>query len=560
MYHCLAAAKRGHSPSHWDLSVVTALRGFQSSSHASSSGGSSMSEADSDLLAPSTLKAVGKQLTEHPDLGIFSAGAAALDVLHSATGLPWWAVIPSAAVAVKTLLLPISLKQAKIVRTNMALWRESYEFVRQQEKRAKHQAVTAAATEANLSHTAATGGPQAAAADQAVQHNRQPGQQHHQEPKRQLFHAAEALRQLQQWQARLQVFHELRRKCCVPHPAWFVVNQCLQFPVFIYSSACIRYMAQANWPGFSQEGPLWFEDLTQAAVVVGQQGVQLTMGTAGLILPLAVTGVMLTSIRLGFKASGAAAKHPSISGTWLAPFLSYLPPVLYSLTLASTYLKVQLPQAVALHWLTTSSYTLSLQLGLKSPRVRRWLGYTQPNLAADAGDVEPAVAAQANAMDNADILVVMGAKHAALQRYSEGLYCLHRALQLDPQNVRAYYSAGQIHALQHQWPQSEDCYRKCAQLTADQQSRAQALYCLGVACHQQGRYQDALQAYNQAVGGGDSIQPMLVLGRVRALRELGQQADAEALAREFVASDRAKTCPSVVFDALNGKSVEDPSR
>lgn len=133
---------------------------------------------------------------------------------------------------------------------------------------------------------------------------------------------------------------------------------------------------------------------------------------------------------------GAAAKHPSVSGTWLGPFLAYLPPVLYSLTLASTYLKIQLPQAAVLHWLTTSSYTLSLQLGLKSPRVRKLLGFTQPNLAAGAGDVDPAVAAQANAMDNADILVVMGAKHAALQRYSEALYCLHRALQLDPQNVR----------------------------------------------------------------------------------------------------------------------------
>lgn len=110
--------------------------------------------------------------------------------------------------------------------------------------------------------------------------------------------------------------------------------------------------------------------------------------------------------------------------------------MLYSLTLASTYLKVQLPQAVVLHWLTTSSYTLTLQLGLKSPRVRRLLGYTQPGLAAGAGAVDPAVAAQANAMDNADILVVMGAKHAALQRYNEALYCLHRALQLDPNNVR----------------------------------------------------------------------------------------------------------------------------
>lgn len=135
-----------------------------------------------------------------------------------------------------------------------------------------------------------------------------------------------------------------------------------------------------------------------------------------------------------FPGSGAAAKHPSVASSWLSPFLACLPPLLYTLTLASTYLKLQLPQAAVLHWLATSSFTLSLQLGLQSPRVRRILGYTQPG--PGARDVDPAVAAQANAIDNADILVVMGAKHAALQRYAEALCFLHRALQLDPQNVR----------------------------------------------------------------------------------------------------------------------------
>lgn len=125
---------------------------------------------------------------------------------------------------------------------------------------------------------------------------------------------------------------------------------------------------------------------------------------------------------------------------------------------------------------------------------------------------------------------------------------------------RAYYSAGQIHALQHQWPQSEHCYRQCALLTTDQRSRAQALYCLGVACHQQGRYQDALQAYDQASDGVDSMQHILTLGRVRALREAGQQTYAEALAKDFVASDQAKTCPTVVLAALKGASTGVKSR
>eukprot|EP00882_Tetradesmus_deserticola_P030366 GHRQ01034087.1.p2 GENE.GHRQ01034087.1~~GHRQ01034087.1.p2 ORF type:complete len:149 (+),score=35.56 GHRQ01034087.1:207-653(+) len=137
-----------------------------------------------------------------------------------------------------------------------------------------------------------------------------------------------------------------------------------------------------------------------------------------------------------FVSVGAAARHPSVAGTWLSSFLVYLPPVLYTLTLASTYIKLQLPQAALLHWLAMSSYTLALQLGLRHPRVRNLLGYSTPAVGGAAGGVDPAVAAQAAAVDNADILVVMGAKHAALQRYNEALYCLHRALMLDPQHAR----------------------------------------------------------------------------------------------------------------------------
>lgn len=64
-------------------------------------------------------------------------------------------------------------------------------------------------------------------------------------------------------------------------------------------------MAQAGWPGFSGEGCLWFTNLTWPAVVFAEGGMQLPMGPEGLLLPLSVTCVMLCSIRLGFKATGA---------------------------------------------------------------------------------------------------------------------------------------------------------------------------------------------------------------------------------------------------------------
>lgn len=217
--------------SRWNPSCFTALKEIHSSCGSGCS--SSSPEAEHDLPATGALDAVGDHAAQVHDLGFFRAGAAGLDLLHSATGLPWWAVIPSAAVLIKTLLLPLSLKQAKIVRTNMVLWQESYEFMRQQEKRAEHKAAAAAAAEATVSHAAAAPAAlQATAAGQVSAQKSQSGQQEarnlQQEEQQQLSRAAEALHQLHEWQVRLQVFHDLRRKCSVPHPAWFVVNQCLQ--------------------------------------------------------------------------------------------------------------------------------------------------------------------------------------------------------------------------------------------------------------------------------------------------------------------------------------------
>ncbi len=45
---------------------------------------------------------------------------------------------------------------------------------------------------------------------------------------------------------------------------------------------------------------------------------------------------------------------------------------------------------------------------------------------------------------SADVLVILGAQNSAQKRYREALYCLDRALQLDPAHVRAHYSRGQV--------------------------------------------------------------------------------------------------------------------
>jgi hypothetical protein len=136
---------------------------------------------------------------------------------------------------------------------------------------------------------------------------------------------------------------------------------------------------------------------------------------------------------------GAASRHPSVAGTFLAPLLRYAPAALYSLTLVSLYLKIHLPQAVLLHWAASSGFTLGLQLALRRPRLRAALGFggpaAPPGGGAAGGAVDPAVAARAAAAGSADVLVAMAARESALHRYAEAAYYLGQAAALEPANA-----------------------------------------------------------------------------------------------------------------------------
>lgn len=112
-----------------------------------------------------------------------------------------------------------------------------------------------------------------------------------------------------------------------------------------------------------------------------------------------------------------------------------------------------------------------------------------------------------------------------------------------------------MYALQQRWQLAEASYRTCAQLSTDEQSRGQALYCVGVACHHQGKFEDALVAYCSA-GDAAGILPMKVLGTVRALKALGRLREATAAVDEFLSSPAGKTCPEAIKDALiEGRSM-----
>lgn len=110
--------------------------------------------------------------------------------------------------------------------------------------------------------------------------------------------------------------------------------------------------------------------------------------------------------------------------------------------------------------------------------------------------------------------------------------------------------------MQHQWQQSEEHYRQCAQLAAGAHSKGQAMYCAGVAAHHLGRFQEALDAYGQAAAV-PNIQPMVVLGQVRALKALGQTEQASAKAQAFLSSDQARGCNAAVLESLRN-SMDKP--
>lgn len=181
---------------------------------------------------------------------------------------------------------------------------------------------------------------------------------------------ADARQRARRTRVLLSNFALLRGKLGAPHPAWVLVNPLVQLPVFMALGGGLRLMAARSWPGLSTGGALWFPDLTQVrfcaslthlvdgkgrgrvwagrhaclngarhssvwhkgsvasralvacvmaqvALVPGSlwwalpPGVDPTpwvmpLGPLGAVLPLALLGMMLTSLRIGFGAAGQA--------------------------------------------------------------------------------------------------------------------------------------------------------------------------------------------------------------------------------------------------------------
>ncbi len=58
-----------------------------------------------------------------------------------------------------------------------------------------------------------------------------------------------------------------------------------------------------------------------------------------------------------------------------------------------------------------------------------------PTGATDGAAVDPGLEVRVAAAANANVLVAMAARESAMHRYGNALYCLRRAVEMDPGNV-----------------------------------------------------------------------------------------------------------------------------
>ncbi|MEW5301675.1 MAG: hypothetical protein WDW36_004520 [Sanguina aurantia] len=336
--------------------------------------------------------------------------------------------------------------------------------------------------------------------------------------------------------------------------------------------------------------------------------VMLPAGLLGLLLPCAVLGMSLTSLRIGFRAIGAN-KSGDANGTW-DQALRMLPPLLFTLSFANLYFTLQMPHAMLLHWTASAAFTLSLQLALQRPALRAFLlrlptpspatppldrrppspTHARPPTPSDSthtttpnptpahsnavpqpGEsdessrsgartgVDPGLALRVAETADADVLVIMGAQFSAAQHYADALCCLDAAVERDGGHVRAHYSRGQVGSLTGAWERAEADFGRAAELAPAGPERGQAMYCLATALHTQGKLDDALLAYRQASEQWPG-QAVVLYSTANLLTSLGEAQQAlevvvQALQMDAQTAQRAFRQPLLVLQGRLTRAI-----
>jgi tetratricopeptide (TPR) repeat protein len=422
---------------------------------------------------------------------------AAVDALHAAGGLPWWATLGALGVAVRTAALPLSLKGARAGGAALPLLRRA-------------RAELAAAP---LPRGLAAGAP----------------------------HPVPTPRELA---AR---FHALRRAAGAPHPLWVLAAPAVQLPLFIGAMATIRGMAARPWPGLEAGGAAWFPDLTLPALDLAALAAPL--GAAGAALPVAIALATFANVdgALGaplrrLEAEAAAAANASAESAdssagagdgntavqaWA---LGKVKLVLEWVTVPLFITALQLPHATLCYWAASSTAALAQGRALRALAARRALGL-EANGSGNGGSSKAAPAPQSLELPpEAARLLVCAAELRARGDGAAAAVELEAARAAAPGHPRVLYALGQVRGAIGEWEAAAAAYSAAAAGEPEPAQRARAWFGAGVAAHEAGDAGGAAAALAAAAaepGAGPQL-------RVRALVAAAQLA-AEGGARDEAA-------------------------
>ena len=532
---------RTHSLS---LAATRSLSTSTSSSSSAAAGGGEDGAAAAESLAGAAAEACSSSSSSAffllPDASApVAAAASLLDSIgpnsNSLISLPWWAAIPTAAVAVRAALLPLSVAQARSAAAFGPLMQKAREEEEEEKEEEEKRLAEAAAKDEER--------------DDSKTGERQQQQSQRRPP---LPTVATLLRRLLR----------LREQTSTPHPCWLLLSPLMQIPVFASAVLGVRAMANAGWPGFSDGGALWFPDLTARAVeiiasssassvassasVATSSLASLTapMGVSGGILPALVAAGTLAAAAAAFRKAGGAAAHPAAaaapSSTRPQEALRLL---LEWLTLPAFVGSLLLPQGAVLYWASSSGAALAQGAMLRSRGVREMLGLREIAERAarggggrkrSAGETEAEAAANAAASDEA-LLLSSSTPPAALAHLSRAAELraaghIDRAIRAASaaveasgnKSARAWFALGQLRATAAHWHDAELAFGECGRLEEEEarggseeteakedfRSRkkhevARALFGAGVAQSMQGDREAASDTLRRAVAAAE---------------------------------------------------------
>ncbi|KAL4444895.1 hypothetical protein ABPG77_003945 [Micractinium sp. CCAP 211/92] len=357
----------------------------------------------------------------------------------------------------------------------------------------------------------------------------------------------------------LQRFHQLRRAAGAPHPVWVLASPLAQLPVFVTAMAAVRTMSLDGWPGFSEGGVAWFQDLTLPAVDLGS--LVAPMGSAGAVLPVAITLSMLANIDAAFSVPAGSRQQASVMlyvMGGLRLFMEWMMVPLFAIAM-----QARLPQGALCYWATSSSLALVQNHALKQPALRRLVGLPTGAPQQQAASAPPPPTAEAAAAAAAAMAAgaagplpagvdpelrsfllatsdqrLLFEKAAALRaegRAGATSAVLQRLLQLYPGQPNALLGLGQVHAALKDWQLSEQCYLQAAQSPQlDAQSRAKCWFGAAVAMHMQREDEAAIEAFQKAAQGAqtDDLRVRSWVSQATLLRKAGQLGKAASLLKK----------------------------